>query len=140
MTPAEEIREAVLERYLQENCAYSSAPEIATWLKWSESKVRKVLRENFGAVNGTEAKRGQVARKGGGEARVWVYVPARSLLADRLIEARRTLRHIVSLTALDGAHARDVAGAALRAIDAIRDVARVVGSRIQPPLDPPQGS
>jgi hypothetical protein len=65
MTDAETIREAVIERYLAEPGQYSSAPEIAAHLKWSETRVRKVLRENFGAVAGTDAPARRTEASGG---------------------------------------------------------------------------
>lgn len=90
MTPAEEIRQAVFDRYIETGLP-SSAPEIAAWLKWSESKVRKVLADNFGAVAGTQADRRSAPKYSKnypgtvvGASMQWVLLPTMSSLRDAL--------------------------------------------------------
>lgn len=95
------IRNAVVEGYLETGKCLD-AKDIAARLKWSESKVRRVLDEAHGAPNGIMAS--QDHRESfskyyrsfqSGAHKVWVYAPALWLLRD-MLNAERQANKVVA--------------------------------------------
>ena len=90
------VRDAIVEGYLETGKAMD-VPQIATRLQWSDSKVRRVISDAAGAVNGTYAK--QETRESysrsyrmmqSGSHKAWTYLPTlqhlRELIRDLRIE------------------------------------------------------
>lgn len=87
------VGNAVLAHYLETGCAVDVAQLVAR-LDWSESRVRWVLREAGGAVDGTSALRAERPRYsksyGGqvGISLVWTWLPTLARLRDELLACR----------------------------------------------------
>ncbi len=88
------IRDAVTEHYLA-TWRHASVHDIAARLGWSESKIRRVIRDSSGAIAGTTSERVSVARYSrnypgmeAGYTMAWAYLPSRSHLGELLLAAR----------------------------------------------------
>jgi hypothetical protein len=92
------LRDAVVEGYLETGKALD-VPAIAARLRWSQSKVRRVLDEAHGAPNGLHAFQdyresfsASYPSMAVGGHKVWMYAPATWLLRDMVNELRALKR------------------------------------------------
>lgn len=90
----QQIRDVVTEAYLETGRCLD-VQGIATLLKWSESKVRRVLDECRGCPDGLHARQEHRESKSKnytwvttGAHRVWVYEPALWYLRDMILAER----------------------------------------------------
>jgi hypothetical protein len=90
-----EMKNAIIEGYLETGVPLAAA-QIAERLKWSKSKVYKVLSNTYGAPEGIDCIEDREASystnyrgQQSGSHKVWKYAPSLSTLRQVILDARK---------------------------------------------------